>query len=216
MPTAASCALLQHPPPIPRCEHVNITPSRFLRVLVALLVIATCCSAQGIDAPWFDGDAINEALPLGDLSGSGSSSSSSSSSSSGADIEADAASQLDGEYDAMMTWARARSRELQQQHDQHSSSPPPQPSTSSTEDLLSVLSSHPGSFTSPEDIRNLFHSDAARAENQALEGDYKTAHHTCQNLLRVKPDFALCHRIMGSILWRQQGRWASALRLLVR
>ena len=205
MPSTASRALLPFPLPPPCHKRANITSSCCLRIALALFVVATCCIAQETDAGWMDDAVVEEVLPLGDLSGGG-----------GSDAGAESSGQIDGDNDTMMAWARARLKELQQQHGHQSSSLPPQTPTSSPQDLLSVLASHSDSFTSPEDIRNLFYSDAARAENQALQGDYTAAHNTCQNLLRVKPDFALCHHIMGSTLWRQQGRWAAAIRVLMR
>ncbi len=90
--------------------------------------------------------------------------------------------------DAVAKWARSRLGELQQQQQQHNHAAPtletPSPphedldySTSSSR-LLELLNSDSESFSSPEDYRNLFYSDAARAEVRA-----GTTPHSCSALL---------------------------------
>ncbi len=94
--------------------------------------------------------------------------------------------------DAVAKWARSRLGELQQQQQQQQQQhnhaaptletpPPPHEdldySTSSSR-LLELLNSDTESFSSPEDYRNLFYSDAARAEVSV-----GTAPHSCSVLL---------------------------------
>ena len=89
--------------------------------------------------------------------------------------------------DAVAKWARSRIGELQQQQQHNHAAPtletpsPPHEdldySTSSSR-LLELLNSDTESFSSPEDYRNLFYSDAARAEVSV-----GTAPHSCSVLL---------------------------------
>ena len=58
--------------------------------------------------------------------------------------------------DALAAWARSRIEQLQQ-HDNSENS-------DFSAHVLSLLNSDAESFTSPEDIRDLFYADAARAE----------------------------------------------------
>ena len=60
--------------------------------------------------------------------------------------------------DALAAWTRSRLEQLQQQ--QHDNSE----NSDFSAHVLSLLNSDSESFTSPEDMRNLFYADAARAE----------------------------------------------------
>jgi hypothetical protein len=118
---------------------------------------------------------------------------------------------------SMTTWARSRLPEMQDEPDWDTGRSPSAPSSDRHNlDFHSILSPESDSFSSPEDIRNLFYSDSARAESDALSGDFAAAATKCRNLLRVKPDYAHCHYVTGMMLWKQYGRWASALRSLTR
>jgi hypothetical protein len=78
----------------------------------------------------------------------------------------DAAAAASGKDEAMATWARKRVQELQQQRDHEAVSPESHRASAAHEnlDFQSMLNVHSDSAASPEDIRNLFYSDAARAE----------------------------------------------------
>lgn len=61
--------------------------------------------------------------------------------------------------DALAAWTRSRLEQLQQQQ-QHDNSE----KSDFSAHVLALLNSDSESFTSPEDMRNLFYADAARAE----------------------------------------------------
>jgi hypothetical protein len=132
-------------------------------IAVALAVIAACTRAASIQEAGSIQEPqlnhIDEALSL----------------------ELDAASDADGTNralhagseadaaasgDAMVNWARVRMRELQQQREQEASAPASHSASNSHENLDFRSYSTPDSVSvaSPEDIRNLFYSDASRAE----------------------------------------------------
>lgn len=144
-------------------------------IAVALaIIIAACTCAASIQEP--QRNQIDEALSL------------------------DAASDADGTNravpagseahaapsdDAMANWALVRMRELQQQREQEASAPASHSASTSHDNLDFRSYSTPDSVSvaSPEDIRNLFYSDAARAE--VTPPSHSPTRYYCNTLRRL-------------------------------
>ena len=126
-------------------------------IAVALAIIAACTRAASIQEP--QRNQIDEALSL-ELNAARDA--------DGTDRAVRAGSEADAAAsgDAMVNWARVRMRELQQQREQEASAPASHSASNSHENLDFRSYSTPDSVSvaSPEDIRNLFYSDASRAE----------------------------------------------------
>jgi hypothetical protein len=132
--------------------HPFALPSSRITIAIALTIIAACSCAPANQEPQIS--QIAEALSFDNGDGT-------------ANDVVRAPAAAPGDDEAMSKWARTRMQELQQDHDQQASKNTSRSSSSPHEnlDFRSMLRpDSASSVASPEDIRNLFYSDAARAE----------------------------------------------------
>jgi hypothetical protein len=114
-----------------------------------------------------------------------------------------------GDDDDVVTWARGRLSQLREQRKDTAATSPPPPvddrpgSFELSANLIELLNSDSEAFTSPEDIRNLFYSDAARAEVQTANAVVPTLYFrntlhspTCCKATAVPPSSLLFLNIM--------------------